>query len=376
MKISLLTLVLSIALILTCNKDDFPKHASIEEMNQLVLEEMTRSGIPSLVAGIVKEDQLVWQNMYGNHDQDKQESPTDETVYVLASISKVFTAVAVMQLYERGQLDLYADINNYLPFEIRNPNFPEEIINTRMLLTHTAGIAWPTNEEDPDFNTPYTGNTAPAIYPWIKEYLTPEGSKFLPVTWKNTAPGEAYQYTNIGGALLGYLVESISGQDFATYCQENIFQPLEMFNSGFRLKDIDSTKLATLYHDGQIMEQYSVPHYPASMLRSSLSELSHFLIAIANGGMYNNKRILKEETVEEMLQEKIASKGVSFIWQDHDQGWIGHTGGYWGVSSCLDLNLEHKVGVILFTNTYGKETLYPEGRIYEILHFEASRYMN
>ena len=348
--------------------------ATETELNQLIESEMEQEEIPSIAAAIVKDDEIVWQNTYGFQDITSQTPPTEETIYLLASISKVITAVAVMQLYENGQLDLDANIHTYLPFEIRNPHFPDVPITTRILLTHSSGLAWPTNEEDPHFNDTYPDDSAPPIGPWIKEYLTPGGAKYLSTTWKNTRPGQRVQYTNTGGALLGYIVESISGKDFSDYCKENIFDPLEMFNSGFKLRDVDQAKLAMIYHDGNVIGQYSVSHYPASMARSSLEELSHFLIAIINGGIYRNSRILQQGTVNEMLSIKIPSEGLSFLWQSQGSGWVGHIGGYWGVSSSLDLHREKNIGVIILSNTYGIESIYPDGYIYNLLHLKAEEF--
>ncbi len=346
------------------------------QLHERIQSEMQKEGIPSLAAAIVKDDQIVWQHTYGFEDLASKTPPTEDTIYLLASISKTITATAVMQLYERGQLDLDTDISTYLSFDIRNPHFPEVPITARMLLTHTSGLAWPTNEEDPHFNDAYPDDSAPPLSSWLKEYLTPGGSQYLATTWKNTRPGAQVQYSNIGGGLLGYLVESITNQDFGEYCKANIFGPLAMSDTGFKLRDVDQTRLATLYHEGKVMGQYSVSHYPASMVRSSLTELSHFLIAIMNGGVYQNTRILEQRTVEEMLRTKVPSEGLSFIWQSQGQGWVGHLGGYWGVTSSLDLNRSHNVGVILLSNTYGVTSLYPNGTIYDLLHEEAEKYFD
>ena len=377
MKCSHLTTLLLGVLLITCSKeDDLPRYQTIEELNQQILLEMEKDDIPSLAACIVKDDRIVWQNTYGYADRASQTPPTEETIYLLASISKTITATAIMQLYEKGLLDLEADINQYLPFELYNPHFPDLPITTSMLLTHTSGLAWPTNEEDPHFNDRFSHDLAPELGNWLREYTTENGSEYLSSTWKRARPGERYQYSNTGAALLGYLVESITGQDFAEYCRENIFEPLEMFNSGYLIQDVDPAKLATLYHLGQVIQQYHVGHYPASTVRSSISELSHFLIAMMNGGRYRNTRILEEGSVAEMLQTKVSAKGISYIWQLLGENWIGHLGGYWGVTSSMDMHLDHDIGVILLCNTNGKESLYPDGRIYELLHSEALKYID
>ena len=209
---------------------------------------------------------------------------------------------------------------------------------------------------------------------WIPAYLLPDGDKYLSITWQQNAPGSTVQYTNVGLALLGYLVEVISGQNFAEYCQDHIFEPLQMPNSGFLLSEVDTTLLATLYFEETVIEPYSVPHYPASMLKSSLEELSHFLIAIMNGGVYKGIRILQEQTVLEMLQIQVPATKLGYVWQYVDNGWVGHNGGYWGVSSNFDFHPEKRVGVILLANTNGKASLYTGGNIYKLVHWEACRF--
>lgn len=365
----------AVVICIGCSKDKFPSPPrDLAELNRFILAEMEKEEIPSIAACIIKEDQIVWENFYGYENIASETPPSRETIYLLASVSKTITAVAIMQLQEKGLLNLEEDVNAYLNFPVRNPRFPDIPITARMLLTHTSSLAWPTNEEDPNYNTPHPNDSAPPIFPWIKDYLTPDGAHYRSTTWRKDRPGSSYQYSNTGVALLGYLVESITGQDFAQYCKDHIFEPLEMTYSGFRLQDVDQAMLATLYHDGGVIEQYSVSHYPSSTVRSSLEELSHFLIAIMNGGRYRNQRILEESTVDEMLRIQLPVKDLAFLWQTQQADWMGHVGGYWGVSSSLDLNRKHQVGVIILANSYGKETLYPDGYIYRLLHEEAERY--
>lgn len=285
------------------------------------------------------------------------------------------TATAIMKLWELGELDLDRDINEYLPFEIRNPHYPEVPITTRILLTHRSGLAWP-NGEDPDFYHIYPQNTAPPLGPWLQQYLVPEGAEYVAAMWLNTRPGQTVQYSNVGGALLGYLVEAISGQDFAAYCRENIFIPLEMPNTGFTLDDFDDRQnFATLYADNNtVVNEYSVKFYPATTLRSTLTDFSHYLITILNGGELNGKRILQEATVNEMLRLHVASAGLGLIWWNHGSGYMGHTGSFWGVSSSMDVNRTKRLGVLIFTNKANLNTVFPNGEIYNFIHAEAENY--
>lgn len=371
-------LILLISLLFFCSdckkEDDLPRPQSLEELDQMISQQVEQDQIPSLVTGIIKEDSLIWQGFYGFHNLENREAPTKQTIYHLASISKTFTAVAAMQLHEQGKLDLEQDINLYLPFSIRNPHFPDQSITARMLLTHTSSLAWPTNEENPQFNDRFPGDSATPLAEWIPAYLLPDGDKYLSITWQQNAPGSTLQYTNVGLALLGYLVEVISGQNFAEYCQDHIFDPLQMAHSGFLLSEVDTSLLASLYYEDNVIEPYSVPHYPASMVKSSLEELSHFLIAIMNGGVYRGTRILQEQSVQEMLQIQVPAAKLGYVWQYVDNGWVGHNGGYWGVSSNFDFHPEKRVGVILLANTNGKASLYSGGNIYKLVHWEACRF--
>ena len=260
---------------------------------------------PSISAGIIQDDTIVWSKGYGYYDLENQKPTNEDILYLQASVSKTVTATALMQLYEQGLFDLDDDINDYLPFELRNPNHPDEPITIKMILSHRSSLAddnlyWialsylPGDPDVPDFP-----------YPWLKEYLTPGGSGYSSTTWSNAKPGEKYYYANIGFSIIAYLVEILSNQNFNEYCKENIFKPLQMYNSGFRLRDHNISNIAVPYEfkDGRYFRH---PHYgihilyPAITLRTSIEEYSHFIIAHMNDGVWKDVRILNKTTVDLM----------------------------------------------------------------------------
>ena len=351
-----------------------PQQNELSALDQAVQAEMSKDGLPSLAACIIKGDKIVWQNFYGFSNVADKKIPNEETIYVLASISKTVTATAVMQLWEKGLLDLDKDLNEYLPFKIRNPRFPDDLITTRHLLTHRSGIAWP-NGEDPNFYRTYPNDTAPALGPWLREYLVPGGTEYVAAMWKNTRPGAVFEYSNVGGSLLGYLVEAITGDDFGEYCRKNIFAPLEMNDSGFRLRDVASDRLAGIYTSAMAPTgHYSVKFYPATTMRSSIKEFSHFAIACLNGGEYNGKRILQTATINEMLKIHVPNPGVGLIWWNMGNGYMGHNGSFIGASSNLSIDATNKLGLLIFTNIFNKATVYPGGKIYELIRQKATKY--
>jgi CubicO group peptidase (beta-lactamase class C family) len=208
-----------------------------KEIDKTIAAEMSRFDIPSIVTCIIKKDTIVWEKTFGYANIENKTPATLETIYLLASVSKLVTSVAVLQLYERKVLDIDEDINNYLPFRVRNPKYPDKIITPRILLTHRSGLAWP-HDEDPNFYTIYHNDSAPNLGEWLKNYIIPNGENYNPKIWKDTEPGKVELYSNIGTALLGYLVEVLSRIDVNTYCENNIFKPLDMLNTSFRISNL------------------------------------------------------------------------------------------------------------------------------------------
>jgi hypothetical protein len=110
------------------------------------------------------------------------------------------------------------------------------------------------------------------------------------------------------------------------------------------------------------------------MMRSSIKEFSHFAVAYLNGGEYGGKRILQTATINEMLRLHVPEAGLGLIWRNFGNGYVGHTGGLAGVSSSLSLDTANKLGLLIFTNLVNKVTVYPGGKIYELLRQEAAKY--
>ncbi len=187
--------------------------------------------IPGLAASIVKSGRIVWSKGYGwANIASRVPMNPDHTVQNIASVSKTVTATAVMQLVEKGQLDLDADVDSALPFTVRNPFHPQTPITARLLLTHQSSIA-----DGPAYGETYgCGDPSTSLAAWLPDYLTPSGRLYRPTDsfhpWK---PGERWQYSNIGYGLLGYLVERVSGEPFPRYTRERIFEPLGMRRTGW-----------------------------------------------------------------------------------------------------------------------------------------------
>ena len=318
---------------------------------------MRAARVPGLSACIVRDGEITWSRGYGHANLAHDRRATPDTIFMLASISKTVMAVAVMQAVEDGLLDLDADVNDALPFAVRNPRHPETSITLRMLLTHTSSIRddWPTVVP---FYTP--GDSPIALGDYLRRYLTPGGDLYRAHrSFSAWDPGARYDYCNIAAALAGYLVEGASGVPFDAWCEQRIFAPLALHRTAWHLAGLDRSQIAMPYrfHRGRFVAygQYGYPDYPDGQLRTSARQLAHHLLAFMGGGEYAGTRILQSVTVDEMrrVQFPDVAHGQGLIWYRfglRGMRLMGHTGGDDGVATQMYFRLDDGVGVIVLAN--------------------------
>ncbi|MBE0635320.1 beta-lactamase family protein, partial [Candidatus Bipolaricaulota bacterium] len=201
---------------------------------KLRVELLRRLGhMPSISACIIKGDRVVWEDAWGWSDIYASREASGQTRYLSGSVSKVFTATAILQLYEAGHFDLDDDVNAFLPFSLRNPAYPNAPITFRMLLSHGASLAQANDHFFPTFYfRPYDMNE-------LADVLSPDGSSYHAAYWMDYAPAARMEYANIGYELLAVLVEQISGQFFEDYVTENIFAPLGMDHTVYSVSGVE-----------------------------------------------------------------------------------------------------------------------------------------
>lgn len=352
-----------------CNGKSEPPVIDVE---QEILAEMEARQIPSVVACVIKGDEIAWEGAFGLADLSREKSANRFTLYNIESISKLFISVSAMQLWEKGMLGLDADINQYLPFAVRNPNFPDQVITPRMLLTHTSSLAWPKAEDRlPDFEYFFWPDDVPLIGEWLPQYILPEGEYFRPAAWKPFPPGEQELYSNIGTSLMALIIEQISGEDYRDYCRKNILEPLEMYDSGLRTSQLNQEWLVTPYwEDNRPVQQFVYRHYPAGNLKSNIEDFSHFAIAMLNYGEYKGKRILERATFETMFGIHNPATGMALLWRHCLGDCIGKNGGGTGYSARAEWHYEGDTAFFIFSNRKHLP-VYPGGRIYDLVRYQC-----
>lgn len=334
------------------------------DIDNFVNGQMEDQDLPGVSTVIVKNGQVVWIESYGFADIANNVPVEDNTVFLLASISKVFTATAAMQAKEAGLLGINTDINSYLPWTFEIPNHQNTPVTSHHLLTHTASI-----DDNTDVTNEYYEYPDPttSLADCMSNYFSLDGDDYDESSnFLSQAPGTNYQYSNMGTALLGYVVERATGELFASYSKNKIFTPLEMNKTGWYYADFDPAEVAIPYQwtngNYEAYEPYGFCDYPNGQLRSTVTDLSKFMMAYLNGGTLNNSTILQPSSINDMWSEQIPSvrPGQGYMWYQEELTHIGgptalwgHNGGEDGVSTEIYLDPNTNIGVCVLTNGEG-----------------------
>jgi CubicO group peptidase (beta-lactamase class C family) len=332
-------------------REDSALAANLRLYEIWVRERMTYYHQPAVSIGIVHDQDLVWAEGFGLRDVERKLPATTETVYRIASITKTFTATAIMQLRDAGKLRLDDPVKKHLPWLEYRDTFPAApAITIEQLLTHTSGLP-----READF--PYWTDR---VFPTRQELiaaLETQAAVFEPAT--------RYKYSNLGLALAGEVVAAVSGEPYAKYIQDHILSPLRMASTAVRTEDIDREKLATGYEirrpdEGQPVaeETDSRALTAAANMSSNVEDLARFISLQFRTGGDGDSQILKGSTLREMhrvhwLSDDWSSgRGLGFsVWRQGERTLVGHGGWVAGYRTQIAFDPDAKIGVIVLTNS-------------------------
>lgn len=309
-------------------------------VDELVIKKMNQYDIPGLSIGIVSKDSIIYTTGYGVHDIKTRKPVTENSVFHTASISKLFTAQAIMHLIEKGDLHLDDSITAIAP-ELKSGTQQLDSITIRQLLNHTSGLGdiWNYN-----WGKDNTSDTA------LKNYLLQ-----LDLGSYMKKP-DTYYYSNLGYDVLGYIVEKVSSTTFEDYVQHSILSTTGMSNSDFRYYNIPN-QLRTSPHSKSIFNKtyirrtypYNREHGPSSTLNASSKDLSLWMISFLD--TLNNPL---NTTYHHMTKASFAANpgiGLGFqLFDIYSQKAIGHYGGDKGFRSFIVLIPDQNIGVVLLAN--------------------------
>ncbi len=330
-----------------------PLSDALRFVDEWLEAEQVYDRLPGISVAIVKDQELIWSKGYGSSDIKKKIPATAETVYSICSITKLFTSIAIMQLYEQGKLRLDDSLVTILPeHHIRQQFSDSGPITIRSLLTHSSGLP---READfpywtgPDYKFPTKEQIAEKLDQ--QETLYPASTYF--------------QYSNLGMTLLGQVVEKVSGKPFDVYIQENILKPLRLNNTFPRLpRELLGNRLATGYSSiTRNGARESLPPFDAQGMQaaagyaSTVGDLAQFASwqfrLLSNGG----KEILRASTLKEMQRVHWVDPdwkvhwGLGFlVFQNNGKTLIGHWGSCPGYRSIILMDPNEKLAFIVLIN--------------------------
>lgn len=362
-------IVIIMVLVFVCNratgqsKEDLARDAM-----QMIMKETKAIG---LAVAVVKDGKVIFVESMGSKDVEKGEKLMPENLFRIASISKSFTATAVMQLVAAGKISLDDDIGTILGFMVRNPKYPEKVITIRKLLSHSSSL----NDSQGYFEL---------------DVVNPAKSTDFYKAYNDYAPGEKYEYCNLGFNMLGTMVEKVSGMRFDNYIKKHIINPLGLY-AGFNPDSLDRNMFATIYEYNGDKDTfspqpaayrsradeianvyrlgYSTPLFsPTGGMKISARDLARYEIMHMNYGKgENGKRIIASKLSKLMQTPAIATDSTDtygFALRSANklipgEKMVGHTGSAYGLYSAMFFEPAKKFGFVMITN--GCKPIYKEG---------------
>ncbi|MGH9632575.1 MAG: serine hydrolase [Bryobacteraceae bacterium] len=316
----------------------------VKELENFIGREMREKALPAVSIALVDGDRVVWSKGFGYAQPEEKIAATAGSVYRIGSVSKLFTDLAVMRLVERGEIDIDAPVQRYLPeFQPKNP-FGKPI-TLRHLMSHRAGLV----------REPPTGHYFDASTPSLAETV-----RSLNDTELVYEPGTRTKYSNAGIAVVGYAVERLARQPFAAYLKKTLLEPLGLHDSAFEPEPSWRERLAKAEMWAAHRSPFPAPTFelgmaPAGSMYSTVSDLGRFLIALFQPGA-----IVRPATLEQMWTpqfvppEQRTGFGLGFSIGTLDgRRRIGHGGAIYGFATELAGLPEERIGVAVVATKDG-----------------------
>ncbi len=332
---------------------------AIKAFEQILKVEFEASHNPGIAGALLSNNDIVWKGYLGFADLQQKKPMNDTTVFKFASISKLFTCIAIMQFYEQGKFGLDDPVNNYLPKRNILVKKGDPEVTFRHIMTHTSGIGELRKGRDA-FKHGF------GLLVFENEPVPPLRTLHdLPLTVP-CKPGLKFHYSNIAISILGYLVELFSGMAFHEYIAEHIFKPLGMSASSFILEEKVRNTEAIGYKYLKRKGQWKPAKYwvnvisPSGGLYSTIPDMCKFLQCLGRFGEHNGGRLLKRETFELMwrthysshpgIEERVSLGLIYWLYFANGKRYIAHTGGTSGFTSALFFCPEDGTGMVVVSN--------------------------
>lgn len=309
-----------------------------ERLTPFIEQELADKAIPGLAIALVDDDEIAWARGFGTARYGEEVPATAESIWRVGSVSKLFTDIAIMQLVERGEIDLDAPVSTYVP-EFAPANSFAAPITLRHLMSHRSGLV----------REPPRGNYFDDSDTTLAE--TAASLAGAPIVYE---PGKRTKYSNAGIAVVGYTLEKLKREPFTHYVKHAVLDPLGMKSSAFEPLDEFGDQLATglmWSYDGR---EFAAPTFqlgmaPAGSLYTSVNDLGRFIVAMLHRG----GGIIEPETLDAMFTPQFEGStfGIGFSIDDFEgHKRYGHGGAVYGFVTSLYFMPEPGIGVVVVNN--------------------------
>lgn len=312
-----------------------------------------------LTVAVVKDNKVIYNHALGYSDLNKAEKMTTDHVFRIASISKSFTATALMQLIEEGKLSLEDDFSDLIGFKVRNPHYPDDVITLEMVLSHSSSI----NDKNGYFTL---------------DVIDPQKNEEWEACYNDYKPGSQYEYCNLNFNMAGAVIERITGNRFDKEIKKRVLEPLGL-KAGYDVDELKQNRFAKLYSYDKSKSKFivqpdaysspqkyfndyelgrSAPIFsPTGGMKISTNDLTKYMLMHMNYGSWKDATIISAESARVMQNPVISTKygGYGLALTQNTtiiptENMVGHTGDAYGLYSNMYFEPENKFGFVVITN--------------------------
>jgi CubicO group peptidase (beta-lactamase class C family) len=345
--LSALALLTMMSCLAFANEQELPPAKTLTELQQQIETLMQQHGIPGAGIAIVDRQQDRWVTGIGLASKDPEKPASAETLFRIGSISKMLVAMAALKLQEDGKLSLQTPLKEIAPeVAFENPWEKTHPVRLVHLLEHTAGwddihlVEYASN--DP---TPLTIKQALDLHPHSRVSR-----------WR---PGQRMSYSNSGPAVVAYVIEKVTGENFEDYIKKAFFEPLDMMSAGYRYPK-EEELMATLYEQGKPAHYWHIAMRPSGAINASARDMAHLLRFFIERGSANGEVILSEQSIRRMERPESSLAAQAGLTTGYGLGnftsyhkhfvFHGHDGGINGGLAQLAYLPKQGLGYVLMIN--------------------------
>lgn len=346
--------------------------AQAEKAEKEIQSIMEMTKVMGLSVAVVKNNSIIYNHSFGLKDAASKTPLSNQDIFRIASISKSFTATAIMQLVAKKKLKLDQDISELIGFKVRNPKYPNTVITLKMILSHRSSL----NDSEGYFNL---------------DAIDPNKNPNWANCYNSYEPNKGYMYCNLNYNMAGTIVEKITGIRFDTYIQQQILTPLGLYG-GYNVSQLDSNLFAKIYeykkdhgtfvHSPNAYDPKTeeINHYimgrttpifsPTGGMKISAHDLAIYMIMHSQLGKYKGVRIMPKKLAKKMQAIQSAEEGYGMAIETtskliEGKSMTGHTGSAYGLNSIMFFEPKEKFGFVVICNGSDAKTF---NGFNEVLH--------